>query len=136
MGSYPLVVHRIEVMEQDITNMCDILLGINHVSAGTEAVQEGIETRLDVDEEKIQSLLIQNNELTAELNELKDRYGDVVDALNSAIERINDIHRWLVFKFVTEKRDKADELRSFEQDLKCYESINFDDLSDVDENGQ
>ena len=136
MGSYPMVEHRIDVMQQDITNMCDILLGIDHVSAGTEAVQEGIENRLEVAEEKIVSLLTQNNEITEELNELKDRYDSVVTCLNSAVKRINDIHRWLVFKFESEKRDKAGELQSFEQALKCYETINFDDLSDFDENEQ
>ena len=130
MASYPLVEHRIEVVEQNITNICDILAGIEHVSAGTEAVQEGIENRLDVAEEKIVSLLTQNNELTVELNELKDQYDCVVTCLNSAIGRINAIHRWLVFKFVTDDNDKD------EQDLTCYESINFDDLSDIDENGQ
>ena len=131
MGSYPLVEHRIEVMEQNITNVCDILAVIEHVSMGTGAVQEGTENRLEVAEEKIVSLLSQNNELTVELNELKDRYNCVVCCLNSAIERINGIHRWLVFKFETDKRGKADE-----QDLKCYEIVNFDDLSDFDENEQ
>ena len=64
------------------------------------------------------------------MDKLKEKYADVVDALNSAIERINAIHRWMIFKFVTDDNDKD------EQDLKCYESINFDDLSDFDENEQ
>ena len=130
MGSYPPVMHTIEAIQQDITNMCDVLIDIDQVSTETAEIQNCVEHRLDVDEEKIQSLLIQNNELTEELNKLKGKHADVVDALNSAIERINDIHRWMVFKFMAEDNDKD------EQDLKCYESINFDDLSDIDENGQ
>ena len=117
MGSYPPVMHTIEAIQQDITNMCDVLIDIDQVSTETAEIQNCVEHRLDVDEEKIQSLLIQNNELTEELNKLKGKHADVVDALNSAIERINDIHRWMVFKFMAEDNDKD------EQDLKCYEPL-------------
>ena len=52
MGSYPPVMHTLEVIQQDITNMCAVLIDVDQVSAGTAEIQNCIEHRLDVDEEK------------------------------------------------------------------------------------
>ena len=103
-------------LEPQINVLSDTLQDVKMSLRGTDAcvqdvvdAQERLQDRLDFVEEEMMSLKVQRV--------------DLIEHLNTAIKRINDIHQWL--------KDNLPSLQDVTvDDLRCHEEFDFAELSD------
>ena len=100
-------------LEPQINVLSDTLQDVKISLRGTDAcvqdvvdAQERLQDRLDFVEEEMMSLKVQR--------------ADLIEHLNTAIKRINDIHQWL--------KDNLQDVTV--DDLRCHEEFDFAELSD------
>ena len=76
--------------------------------------QENLQDRVDVLTKNLEKVRQDNLELEEEIVGLKDEKINLVNQLNTAIKRINDIHHWIKDNFPESVNDYC-----------CYEELDF-----------
>ena len=116
----------IRTLEPKMEVLADCIQSVEESIRGTDAClqsyvdeQENLQDRVDVLAENLEKVRQDNLELEEEIVGLKAQKIDLVNHLNTAIKRINNIHQWI-----------KDNFPESVDDYCCYEELDFASISD------